>query len=786
MELDNNRLSEDYVKTWKRLSKWFTEGGAEKALDKSDYEVALGNQVRVILKCVAREFGNRDCPVYLGRSIIYINSQVERKRIRLPITGDTYSRDAWNNWRDFVLEKDGRDLMFLDPSHPSHLLTELMWRLRPSIRWGQGYALALFVSDDQLFGLCQDLEEDVFPIKLCSRGGANFPDNRPASSHFRDLDRIAQAFGYRRKRYLLNSLLRQMNAQLDKVRKDAAISIDGYKQNDIVKLFNRPLRTLYELQYHAETPPNNIFYLTDLVDSEYVGAVDLEILYNGSTQSSDVIKFLKQFEWAISHYVIQLVAGAEHNFSLSGETYKNNFFCDDGLKKTIEVVNKCYQKNEDKVKVKQVFKILSDHFEIAESVRGRFWKGYPRQAFEVACCVADIVEHIFHDSDPSASIIRQSNFGREIRSCGPSLKKLDEIINQEHSFIGQLFKGLQAERELFLVPNYREHFIHAFHVFVFGLWLLSEKPSKIFPPTFLDLNIKTVRAWFIVSMWHDIAYSLQKLSQIAENSARRLVGESLVKRHTGLIPLRPSLGHLMQQVDHLSSIFEEIKTFANNIFYLPHSYIEPIDIITAMALDNIDHGVWSGLLLGNALNSVSDPASINNCFGSFTKDDLVSAIIPHHISSWDFEELFKQFGKWDDKNGKYVETDNDNVQGIKIDRNRNKLGFLLALADMLSQAGREALDMGGILPSDIGIRLMSIGIDKKERPKKILRVSYQYIKSKQPAKDILEKYFKPPANFLGLNFDTNVGEHHSGMILVTVKRYRGGDHTASLEWKGIT
>ena len=61
---------------------------------------------------------------------------------------------------------------------------------------------------------------------------------------------------------------------------------------------------------------------------------------------------------------------------------------------------------------------------------------------------------------------------------------------------------------------------------------------------------------------------------------------------------------------------------------------------------------------------------------------------------------------------------------IRINYKENRFGYLLALADMFGQAGREAPEIAGALPSALGIRLKDIG--RHEDNERILTISFDY------------------------------------------------------------
>ena len=85
-----------------------------------------------------------------------------------------------------------------------------------------------------------------------------------------------------------------------------------------------------------------------------------------------------------------------------------------------------------------------------------------------------------------------------------------------------LYNALDFEENLNLSPGYREHFIHSYHVFLLGLYLIDS----------LDCfsshrnNELSHKKWFLASMYHDIGYPIEKIEDISKNYLKKLLGEN--------------------------------------------------------------------------------------------------------------------------------------------------------------------------------------------------------------------------------------------------------------------
>lgn len=846
-------LRSSFNRSFEKLTRCLREVGHTDSLEQTDaldltskdheqkiktYEKKVYEATIDVRSAIEAHLTRKGAPFKLGRAIVYLNSPVARGRIRIPLLGcvdgqenlppqkaEATRTQARKQWKKDAVEGNSRGLMFFQPDKPTHLLTEHMWRLRSrTAAWGTGHALALFRTlppqwgflnnkdGDEIFCVCAGTA-DVPPQEL-----KELPENPDIVKNEDNARQIAEGLGFvESPMKLWQDLAAKLNERAGKMSEgggQAAVPSHTYTAKDAKALFARPLALLHRWEYEGR-PSKSIFYISDICETEFLGAVDAEVIRCSDSDDGarqDLIEFLKDLQWTVAQYLLQLVSTAERTHQVREDTYAQRYFelraetqdmpALDGLGDLIGILkgmeNALAPAENAACKAVHDVKI---HFELARAPIGQYWRGYDRWAFEVACTVACLIEDLFptfvrardHDRRTLTELVRQSR---------GDFRELDKALREAKIpfFIRQLFRGLGAEDALFALPLYRDHFIHSFHVFVLGLIFLHYRPKEVFPgPSLTELrgkeekdkdearetegkDVKLARAWFIVAMWHDIAYSLEKGRELAENSVRRLLGDEKVKRFRGLLPSVPSLGHLFQ-VEKLIEVMTEAAEGPPSAILklnLKDDHISVRDIVTAVGFDRVDHGIWSALLLAHALDcsgdvreedgsraTVSDALQRRLLAGTHQTalDDqpllyLWRAIIPHHVSTWEFKETVKSFYAKEPGAGhtRPVLEDMRLVEGAttaaKIDAEHNELGYLLALSDMLAQAGREAYEKAHETPSALEIRLARLRVtdpDPRKPCTENIEMSFLYGVNPKSDRKLLEEFYDGPAGYLGLN-----------------------------------
>ncbi|MBW1940903.1 MAG: hypothetical protein JRI28_05955, partial [Deltaproteobacteria bacterium] len=625
---------------------------------------------------------------------------------------------------------------------------------------------------------------------------------------------------------VVNNIWNNLKKTLNQWRKENETVPLGrdYKSDDIKNIMERPFRILTGNNNAYTDKVENIFYLPDIVETEYLGAVDFEIIPGKHPDHSKLVNFLQDVQWHISKYIIELIGATERNYASVGVPYRDVYFVSqkyyigatdtesmkypglEALCDYLNLQNTVYLGKGfvESGTLEKLFGKLRTHFITANGELGLYWRGYRRQAFEVACTVAGVIDILFMDD--------KFDFEGILRGCGPKIENLDDAIKDREDaeeirkirmkipyLFKQLFQSLSAEKELFLIPLYREHFIHSFYCFVFGLLLMALGPMNVLPKKLLlseskkEERLKLVRKWFMVSMWHDIAYMLQKGHEVLEDYVKRFIREGT--RYRGLLPWTPSLGHLMQ----VHGLLEELRPCSENSLDLNKEYfgekedgefaVSASDIIVAVAFDKVDHGVWSGLMFKHGWDNELDfmwliDRKRKSKIGKIkrkeiTKDlnEIVGAIMVHHVASWEVDSILNDFdGFLRKKFDKDKEDPNKKMKGhnlVKIDRDKNLFGYLLGICDLICQAGREAPEMAGKYASDIGIRIKDIeylsdGTDINNS----LEICLMYKNTDLELKKIGDDFFEKPVSFLGLNCDT--AKNHKKALLIMLELEKEG------------
>ncbi len=109
---------------------------------------------------------------------------------------------------------------------------------------------------------------------------------------------------------------------------------------------------------------------------------------------------------------------------------------------------------------------------------------------------------------------------KELECEAGSEPAISDSEKPEYTALGSLVReALDFEETLRLDGGYREHFIHSYHVFLLGLFLMEQ--LELFSKT-KEGKRKQLQTWFLISMYHDIAYPIQKMKDITEQYLKRL------------------------------------------------------------------------------------------------------------------------------------------------------------------------------------------------------------------------------------------------------------------------
>jgi len=509
---------------------------------------------------------------------------------------------------------DGNDknaILYLHPDKPTHILTEILLRLKPQPTSESDKQKTVSGSQKDWVGILRDnVDQNGQPNPILEEAKAK------------------NEYLYEAPWDEMESFSNEIRSQLETWRKDneeaerAVVALgEEYPKKEDFRCVTERVYYWFLNNHDAK----NAFYLADLVDSEQLAGLAAELKFEDNIGIPEINAFLKDCQWMLNRYVFSLIQQVEKAYSGEGPSYPDAYFSysengDYEMIKNLIVLFTPYDSSSDgegKINerykdcefnnmgvIEDLFRKIRVHFEITKGEMGKYAIGYKKHAYEVACVVAGIMDVLFFDRPDSTNTTSVETI---VRQCSPGLEEIDGRLKDAGVpfLFRQLFKGLSKEDQLFLIPQYREHFIHSFYVFVFGAVLMSYAPINVVPPSLRlsrfgegerDEVKEQLKKWFLVSMWHDIAYMIEKGNMVLEQHILSLMREG--RREKGLLPWLPSLGNLMQ----VDKLLEEIRKLSKGAIEICSKITEnitdkdlaerlPGDVVIAAAFERRDHGV---------------------------------------------------------------------------------------------------------------------------------------------------------------------------------------------------
>ena len=428
--------------------------------------------------------------------------------------------------------------MYLQPDKPTHLLTEILWRLKPKSEIGKRDWIGLIKNGpgpDRINELAEEMQMYVFS---CNNRHLYVENFLPILENWR-----------------------KKNADEGKALVDLK---EEYTKKHVEDLTQKVRENWL---FGEESSHNNVFFIVDIAESEQLAGIDMELQLPPEVTKKtldEVDKLLHDCQWMVSQYIVGLVSRVEKVHSVSGGLYRDMYFYkemeDTEVKREFTypmIDNLCKFLNTETYSertfskwpfIKLLFRKLRTHFEVVGGQRGNYCLGYRNHAYEVVCTVAGVMDVLFEFGEsPSkgedGKPLRPNSIEDIVRQSGPYLTQIQDKLKEKTEIpflFRQLFRGLSAENQLFVIPMYREHFIHSFYTFVFGLILMCRPPHNTIPRSLRIIgkgkhqSRELLKEWFMVSMWHDIAYILQKGSSVLEQYVLRFMQGKI--RYKGLLP----------------------------------------------------------------------------------------------------------------------------------------------------------------------------------------------------------------------------------------------------------
>ena len=772
-----------YIEAFKKIIKIVSNAKYENKDKLNAYSAKIAeclspllHRITYELKCYSNSKGHK---FKLEKCLIKFNSIRTSTRVKIPFHGRYYeSFDSWINstenvsWKKTALSQDtgGIAYMYRNPEKPIHILTELMWRFQEKAK--------------------ENTEKNDDFCLLVNRNNENskfkFSKQKQNKYRIKVLDLETKTTDHDKK---YTELADRLMALKPKNPKESRIPLEkDYDKFDAEKLLCDVMSFLDNEKTKKNKNSQSVFFLADLIEKDCMAGFEFVLGYEDESNMDMLPDFIHEIRWYLSKYIVELVNVAESIYVTRGEdiVYRDNFFYREPKKKenaAIDTIIKVFREMPD-IKVgghdeedtfNEIKNIVLDHFKVANSGIGLYWTNYKHWSYQVARTVAKIIDNLFYPKCKDGKIEKViQKFEIDLKGFNNALKS-----NKIPLVFKQLFRGLEREKELFLISNYRDHFIHSFYVFVMGLIILSTRNVKIFPSELkIDNsdNKDILKKWFIVAMCHDIAYILEKGEAVLEKYILSFMNP---KRKKNVLPWVPSLGNLLQ-VEGLLDNIKEIT--GDNVISIPPSYptakVKARDVIVPVAFDDINHGIWSSLFVYHSLDDEDNNSDvIKDLFcdkENFRKNTILPicrAILPHHVSDWNAKEIIDGFTK-------NYEVNKNEWNKTRINPKENPLGCLLSLCDTLCQAGRDAPEMADEKEdaSNLGIKFDEISFNTE---KKILNVFISYEKFKgKDKKTMFKNYFEKPIKFLDLKRKKNgnflIDEKKQNALCIRIKNKEMG------------
>ena len=221
-----------------------------------------------------------------------------------------------------------------------------------------------------------------------------------------------------------------------------------------------------------------------------------------------------------------------------------------------------------------------------------------------------------------------------------SLKKLWTGTYEQHKCFEIIEKFAEFEPILFKRLRYRDHFIHQYLVFLFGLPILDRFKSAF------ERNLSQIdsiskdlvdidKTWLLASTYHDIGYPIEQF----ETWLKTFLIEFL---EVGGNPISIDMSQILSERRFLSSL-NELSEFAFNVYRKANPLLDK-NVLAEFLLKEFlrrNHGVVSSLILLNNYCKDLGPGSQRYAEEMFSTQALPSALaIALHVSkSWNTEIL---------------------------------------------------------------------------------------------------------------------------------------------------
>jgi len=170
-----------------------------------------------------------------------------------------------------------------------------------------------------------------------------------------------------------------------------------------------------------------------------------------------------------------------------------------------------------------------------------------------------------------------------------------QYFNLPLPFLKYIDDFRRKEGALQSISNYRDHFIHPFHVFILGFYILNKtRKSNLEIFKFIksggneeEINLKV---WFITAIYHDVGYPADKLEILVKDFFTESVGRPMTSQFDWSSVLLAG-----ENIHHINALADLFHLKVNNI----NESVKFKKWFYKRLLEEHDHGPLGSLMLCN-------------------------------------------------------------------------------------------------------------------------------------------------------------------------------------------
>jgi len=171
-------------------------------------------------------------------------------------------------------------------------------------------------------------------------------------------------------------------------------------------------------------------------------------------------------------------------------------------------------------------------------------------------------------------------------------EKISNCLELPSEFLGYIKEYRQMEGALQSITDYRDHFIHPFHVFCLGYIILNKwnknKKNEIYNN--LDENENDIlKKWFVTSIYHDVGYPSEKFEILVKHFFKTSIGREVKSQFDWSSILLAN-----DNIEHIKKLTELFNNKTKN------QYGQNFEKwLFKRVVEDHDHGVLTALMLLN-------------------------------------------------------------------------------------------------------------------------------------------------------------------------------------------